>query len=172
MEPLIGQIILFAGNFAPRGWALCQGQLLSISQHAALFSILGTTYGGNGKTTFALPDLRGCVPIGAGQGTQLSPHQLGDRGGSETVTLTEAQLPTHTHTLQASTATAASKDPANNLLAKSRVLPSYATTDSLIEMHKTSIASTGAGQPHNNMPPFLTLNYIIAIEGIFPPRNA
>lgn len=171
MEPFIGQIILFAGNFAPRGWAFCQGQLLPISQHQALFAILGTTYGGNGQTTFALPDLRGCVPLGAGQGVQLSSRELGERGGSEAVTLTEAQIPAHTHALNASTTTAALKEPANNLLAKSRVLPNYAPASAQVEMHKSAISDAGSGQPHNNMPPFLAINYIIALEGIFPPRT-
>lgn len=170
MEPFIGQVILFAGNYAPQGWAFCHGQLLPLAQHTALFAILGTTYGGNGQTTFALPDLRGCVPLGVGQGVQLSAYELGERGGSETVTLTEAQLPAHTHALNASTTLASSREATNNLLAKSRVLPNYAPVSASAEMHKSAIADAGAGQPHNNMPPFLAINYIIALEGIFPPR--
>jgi microcystin-dependent protein len=174
MEPILGQIILFAGNFAPVGWAFCHGQLLSIATNSTLFSILGTTYGGDGKTNFALPDLRGAVPIGFGQGVGLTHHELGERGGTETVALTEAQLPAHHHALRAVKADAATRNPAANLLAKSRaVVPNYAAPNpsAVVVMNDLAISETGGGQPHNNMPPFLAMNYIIALQGIFPSRS-
>ena len=161
MDPLLGMIVLFAGNFAPRGWAFCNGQLLSIAQNTALFSILGTTYGGDGRTTFALPDLRGRVPLhaGASTGPGLSHRELGERGGSESVALTGAQLPPHQHTLQA--APEANGDPAGGILA--------AATDEKRGQTVTGVA--GGGQPHDNMQPYLGLNYIIALQGIFPSRD-
>ncbi len=172
MEPFIGQIILFAGNYAPLGWAFCHGQLLPIHQNQVLFALLGTTYGGNGQTTFALPDLRGCVPIEFGQGAGLSDRQLGEKGGSETVTLTEAELPVHKHDLKAVTTSAPSTDPSHNLLAKSRVLPTFAPVGKTqVVMNEASVTGGGSNQPHDNMPPFVAMNYIIALQGIFPTRN-
>lgn len=169
MEPFIGQIILFAGNFAPRGWTLCDGQLLAISQHQALFSIIGTTYGGDGKTTFALPDLRSRVPIQPGQGPGLSHYQLGERTGSESVTLTTTQIPSHTHQLRASDQDPSGRpDPRNNSLALADI---YASADAGDAMSPTSIANTGGNQPHTNVQPVLALNFIIAMVGIFPSRN-
>lgn len=178
MEGYIAQIIMFGGNFAPRNWAFCNGQLLSIAQNTALFSLLGTTYGGNGQTTFALPDLRGRAPIHPGQGPGLSNRFLGQLGGTETNTLTVANMPAHNHgvTLKAEAAAGNTANPTNNLLAISvnqdRI---YAASDPNVEiaMHPDSIAqnNVGSNQPFNNMMPYLGSNYIIALQGIFPSRN-
>ncbi|MDH5676276.1 MAG: tail fiber protein [Myxococcales bacterium] len=168
MEPFIGQIMLFAGNFAPRGWALCDGQLLPIAQNSALFSILGTTYGGDGKTTFALPDLRGRIPMHAGQGPGLSPRRLGERAGAETTTLTTNNLPAHNHALLASSSAPDDDSAAGNALAQSEIYVGGAATNS---MGQSSIGPTGEGQPVQNVQPFLCVNAIIALEGIFPSRS-
>lgn len=172
-EPFIGQITLFAGNFAPRGWAFCDGQLLAISSNSALFSILGTTYGGDGRTTFALPDLRGRAPIHAGRGPGLSDRRLGQAGGSETVTLTAAQMPSHTHTARCNSAAGNSNEPVNNVWSKDAGTASAtyqsATADS--NMNAAAIGNTGGSQSHDNMQPFQVLNYIIALQGIFPSRS-
>lgn len=180
MEAFIGTIILFAGNFAPRGWAFCQGQLLSINQNQALFSILGTTYGGDGRTTFALPDLRGRVPIGPGQGLGLSNHVLGERAGVESVTLTQTEMPTHSHWLGATTANGTTNKPEGAVLSVAQVevergVPRdgkiYSTESTNVVMSQTAIQTTGGSQPHTNMQPYLGLNYIICLQGIFPPRD-
>ena len=165
-EPFLGTIVLFAGNFAPRGWAMCNGQILSISQNTALFSILGTTYGGNGVTTFALPDLRGRAPIGFNQGPGLSNHQLGEEGGTETVTLTVGEIPAHQHAQPASNAEQDTNRPGNAVPAKGGV---YAGATDGTTLDPTT--SAGGNQPHDNRPPYLAINYIIALEGIFPSRN-
>ncbi len=175
-EPFIGQIMMFAGNFAPRGWAFCQGQILSIAQNTALFSILGTTYGGNGQTTFALPDLRGRYPMQPGQGPGLSPRTLGEQGGTETVTLISTQMPAHTHALTASNSAADQPIPEGNVVAtriESGVpVNSYTTPNNInTTMAPNSIGIAGGSQPHNNMSPFLCINFIIALEGIYPSRN-
>lgn len=166
-EPFIGQIIMFGGNFAPRGWALCDGQILPISQNTALFSILGTTYGGDGRTTFALPDLRGRVPIHAGSGPGLSSYQLGEKGGVERVTLTVQELPSHSHQPRANAQDANSDDPdgAFSAVANENI---YSNTSN-VSMSATT--NTGGSQPHENRPPYLAINYIIALVGIFPSRN-
>ncbi|MBD2386866.1 phage tail protein [Cylindrospermum sp. FACHB-282] len=166
-EPFIGQIILFAGNYAPKGWALCQGQILSISQNQALFSILGTTYGGNGQTTFGLPDLRGRFPIGTGQGPGLTNRDLGELAGSER--LTASQLPAHTHQLNGTVSAATSGDPTGKLLANSRA--STYGTGSPVALSASSISAGGSASPSETMPPYQGLNYIIALEGIYPSRN-
>lgn len=171
-EPYIGEIRIFAGNFPPRGWQFCQGQLLSIAQNTALFSILGTTYGGNGQTTFALPDLRGRAPMQPGQGPGLSPRTLGEQGGSETVTLISNQMPAHTHTLNASGTTGTSSSAGGAVLAGTAPGeggPYGSTVDTTLAPQ--SIGAAGGSQPHNNMPPFLCVNFIIALEGIYPSRN-
>lgn len=168
-EPFIGEIRLFAGNFAPRGWAFCDGQLLPIAQNQALFSIIGTTYGGDGRTTFALPDLRGRAPIHAGSGPGLTPRVLGARGGEEQVTLTESQLPQHTHSLMASTAKADTKTPTGEVLGGNT--KNYTAPPTNVDTDISSIGIAGEGQAHNNMQPYLTLNYIIALQGIYPSRN-
>jgi microcystin-dependent protein len=171
-EPFIGQIVLFAGNFAPRGWAFCNGQLISIATNTALFSILGTTYGGNGTTNFALPDLRGRVPMHAGTGPGLTPRSLGELSGSESVTLLSTQIPVHNHPLVASTATPTTDNPAGALLpvGTSRI---YAAPGSpgLTAMAPQSVGLAGGSQPHDNLQPFTCLHFIIALEGIFPSRN-
>lgn len=164
-EPFLGEISLFAGNFAPRGYALCQGQLLPIAQNTALFSILGTTYGGNGQTTFALPDLRGRAPIGQGQGPGLSSITLGQVGGEENHPLTVNELAPHSHPIGATNGAAASSRPAGRVDAGGGA---YADT---ADAQKQVDPPVGGGQPHNNMPPYLGLNYCIALEGIFPSRN-
>jgi len=172
-EPFIGQVILFAGNFAPRGWAFCDGQLMSIAQNTALFSILGTTYGGDGQTTFALPDLRGRVPVHPGQGPGLSFYDLGQVGGSETNTLTVSQMPVHNHLLGGSSQTADQASPSGNVLATeptgSTALYHTAAPDQTL--NPASIGVSGGSQPVENIQPFSCLNFIIALEGIYPSRS-
>ena len=171
VEPFIGEIIMFGGNFAPRGWAFCDGQLLPISENTALFSILGTTYGGDGRTTFGLPDLRGRVTIHPGTGSGLTPRLLGEMGGQERVTLTTDQIPAHNHEIKALKTEGDSSSPEGNFPAKSgQGDPDY-NTDSDATMNSNAIENTGGNQPHNNMPPFQSINFIIALQGIFPSRN-
>lgn len=170
MEPFIGEVILFAGNFEPRGWMYCDGQLLPIAQFSALYSILGTAYGGDGQTTFALPDLRGRVPLGPRHGPGLSPHLLGASGGQETVTLTANQMPSHHHTQFAALTLATSPDPTGNMLAV-ETDPAYAPSGPAAAMGVQAIGSAGGSQSHQNLQPYLALNYIIAIEGIYPSRS-
>ncbi len=174
-DPFIGEIRMFAGNFAPRGWALCNGQLLPIAQNTALFSILGTTYGGNGQTTFALPDLRGRVPLSSGQGPGLSPYTLGEMAGSESVTLLTTQMPTHTHTLNASTQPGSATSPAGGVCA-SGVDSQGGNVNGYVASPNTTMApqaigAAGGNQPHENRQPYLCVNFIIALQGIFPSRN-
>ena len=171
MDPFIGEIIMFAGNFAPRGWAFCDGQLLSISTNTALFSILGTTYGGDGRSTFGLPDLRGRVSVHPGQGPGLSSRRLGEKAGRETVTLSVAQLPAHNHPQNATSSNAETGSPTNGLLGTfpGPAYDSDGTADT--QMKSTSIGDTGGGQDHDNMQPYQCVNYIIALQGIFPSRN-
>jgi microcystin-dependent protein len=169
-EPFLGEIRTFGFNFAPRGWAFCNGQLLSISQNTALFSLLGTFYGGNGQTTFALPDLQGRVGIHQGQGPGLSPYELGEVSGSETVTLTSAQMPTHSHQVVANATTATSGRTAGNVPARTSG-NSYAAAPDGTDMNAGMIGTTGGSQPHTNLQPFLVLNFCIALQGIFPSRN-
>jgi microcystin-dependent protein len=166
MEAYIGQIILFAGNFAPKNWAFCDGRLLPISQNTALFSLLGTTYGGDGRSTFALPDLRGRAPIHAS-----GSHPLGAVSGTETVSLTGTQIPAHGHSPQiaASNEAAGANRPAGNILAEGTHFSAPTAADAALGGTSCSIA--GGNQPHNNMEPFLAVNYIICLYGIFPARN-
>lgn len=172
MDGFTGEIRLMAFNFTPRGWLPCDGRLLLINQNQALFALLGTTFGGDGMKTFALPDLRGRVPVHQGQGTGLTHRTFGETGGAETVTLTTAQLPAHTHSLSASAAAGTSATPANNVLAAdSNGGKDYAATSDGTALSTTAIGSTGGGQPHENMPPYLALNYFICIYGIFPTRD-
>ena len=163
-EPFISEIRIFSFNFPPRGWAFCAGQFLPINQNQALFSLLGTNYGGNGQTTFALPDLRGRVPLHiAGN------YPIGSRAGSETVTLNSSQMPAHAHSVAASTAAATAADPVNAYSANGNN-PGYANaTDG--SLAPASVGSVGGSQPHDNMSPFLVLNFCIALQGIFPSRN-
>jgi microcystin-dependent protein len=173
--PFIAQISMFGGNFAPRNWAFCNGQILSIAQNSALFSLLGTTYGGNGQTTFALPDLRGRVPMQWGQGPGLSPRTLGEQGGTENVTLIQSQMPAHNHT--ATTTSNASSSPATDTLPNGNFLAegnNYSnTSDAQMNANavQVTVGVTGGSQPHNNMQPFLAISFIIALQGIFPSRN-
>lgn len=174
-EPFLAGVIMFAGNFNPRGWALCQGQILPIAQNTALFSLLGTTYGGNGQTTFALPDLRGRCALGPGQGPGLPNFDLGEVSGTPSVTLTTATMPGHTHSaaptgnLTESNPTSV-KSPQNAVPGYSDANPLYApTANSTMAPFNSGLA--GGSQPHNNMQPYLGMNFIIALEGIFPSRN-
>ncbi|MBW2468192.1 MAG: phage tail protein [Deltaproteobacteria bacterium] len=170
-DPFIGEIRLFAGNFAPRGWALCDGQLLPIPQYTALFAILGTTYGGDGRTTFALPDLRGRAPIHAGQGPGLLNRRLGQRGGREDVALAVEELPPHSHQAVGSTNPTSATTPAGKVWGSTGRTRLYAAPGAPANLSPAAIANTGAGMSHENMPPYLVINYIIALQGLFPPRN-
>ncbi len=171
IDPFIGQIMLFGGNFCPRGWTAAEGQLLSISTNTALFSLYGTTYGGDGRTTFGLPDLRGRVPIGQGTGAGLSTYGEGQRGGQETVTLSEAQLPAHTHTLNADNDGGDSDTPSGNHLGSERRSDIYSTDTSDASMNSGAIATTGGGLAHENRPPYLAMRYCVALTGIYPSRS-
>lgn len=175
MNPFIGEIRLFAGNFAPRGWALCEGQLLPIAQYPAAFAVVGTTYGGDGRSTFRLPNFRGRVPVHQGEGPGLTPRFLGEARGSETVTLQASQLPAHTHALTATTANAASQVARGNLPAftyTDAVTTLYASQDGgSVPMAAEAIGASGGGQPHDNRMPTLALTFIIALDGVFPPRG-
>ena len=169
-EPFLGEIRIFAGNFAPTGWAFCQGQLMSIAQNTALFSLLGTTYGGDGRTTYALPDLRSRAPIHQGQGTGLTNRTIGEFGGAESVALTVNQLPAHNHAVSANANNADQRSPANTVYAKTND-DAYTSGTYDGAMNAGVINSSGGNQPHDNMPPYLALNFIIAVEGIFPSRS-
>jgi microcystin-dependent protein len=169
MDPFIGEIILFAGNFAPRGWALCDGALLPISQNTALFSILGTTYGGDGRTTFGLPDLRGRVAVHPGTGPGLTTRLLGEKAGGETASVSIEQMPAHGHRVTAASERGDSADPTNNVPAGDPDEPYIGTGTAA--MAATMIQSTGGGQSHANMQPFLGVHFIIALVGIYPSRN-
>jgi len=173
-EPFLSEIRIMSFNFPPKGWAFCNGQLLPISQNTALFSLLGTTYGGDGKSTFALPDLQGSAAMHPGQGQGLSLRDLGQVSGVESVTLLVSEIPFHTHALHA----ADPQDGTGNLqvgaperiLAKSGSGQAYGPAANLVQMAPEALAPAGGGLPHNNMQPYLTLNYCIALQGVFPPR--
>ncbi len=169
-EPFIGEIRTFGFTFAPRGWATCEGQLLPIAQNEALFALLGTTYGGDGRTTFALPDLRGRVAVGNGQGQGLSLYRQGQRGGEEQVTLTADQLPSHSHDVRARDRRGGSRRPVGRFLARVTRGRSYAAEQDAL-MHPEMVAETGGGQPHPNLQPHLALNVCIALQGVFPSRQ-
>jgi microcystin-dependent protein len=170
-DPFVAEIRIFPFNFAPRGWAWCDGQLLPISQNTALFSLLGTTYGGDGKSTFALPDLQGNAPMHPGQGPGLSLHDLGEIGGSETVSLLEWEIPSHAHTLRASLDDGDLTIPApTRSLAKAQGQNVYAPAGSSVQMSGDALAPAGGDQPHNNMMPYLTFYFCIALQGVFPQR--
>ncbi|HYE15174.1 MAG TPA: tail fiber protein [Pyrinomonadaceae bacterium] len=164
-EPFLSEIKIVSFDFPPKGWALCNGQFLPINQNQALFALLGTTYGGNGQTTFALPNLRGRVPIHVGNG-----HTLGEAAGSTSVTINIQQLPTHMHAFQASIATGDSNVAVGNHFGVSQT-PVYAPPQNLTTISPESVTPVGGSQPHNNMMPYLVLNFIIALQGIFPSRN-
>ncbi len=171
-NPFLAEIRIFAGNFAPTGWALCDGSLMQISQNTALFSLLGTTYGGDGKSNFALPNLQGSAPMQAGQGPGLSLRDLGETGGEQTVTLLQTEMPAHSHGAQA-TGTPNSNDPANNAWASGQkgFGSVYAPPGNNVQMSPSALSITGGNLPHNNMPPFLGLTFIIALQGVFPARS-
>ncbi|MCB1584352.1 MAG: tail fiber protein [Marinicella sp.] len=171
-EPFIAEIRIFAGNFAPRGWAFCNGQLLPIAQNTALFSLIGTTYGGDGQSTTALPDLQGRAPMHPGRGPGLTDRRLGQRGGTETVTLSEAQMPNHTHTLRATTNPATSHTP-SSAGSLSRSVGGYAYNNSMPNepLIADAITQGGGSQAHNNMQPYIAINYIIALVGLYPSRS-
>jgi microcystin-dependent protein len=170
-NPFLGEIRMFGGNFAPRGWAFCDGQIMSISQNTALFSLLGTFYGGDGRTTFALPDLRGRVPIQQGQGVGLSLYDLGQIGGEENLTLTAAQMPAHHHNF-VSTANPGLDSPANSVLGSPTSGANlYAPSGPNGTMNAAANAPVGGSQPHPNLMPYLCTSFIIALQGVFPSRN-
>jgi microcystin-dependent protein len=171
-DPFVAEIRIFPFNFAPNGWAFCDGQLLPLSQNTALFSLLGTTYGGDGKSTFALPDLQGGAPMHPGQGPGLSLHDLGEMGGSETVTLLESEVPSHSHQVHATTNPGNLNSPAGGAsLARSSGGFAYVTGPADTTLASEALGETGGDQPHNNLQPYLTLNFCIALQGVFPPRE-
>ena len=172
-DPFVAEIRIFPINFAPRGWAWCDGQLMPISQNTALFSLLGTTYGGDGKSTFALPDLQGSAPMHPDQGPGLSPHDLGEIGGSDTVTLLQSEIPAHAHALRASTDPGALNVPTpTRSIARSQNANLYKTTNTdFVAINPSVLTLAGGDQPHNNLMPYLTLYFNIALQGVFPPRG-
>lgn len=170
--PFVGEIRLFAGNFAPSGWMLCDGSVLSIAENETLFVLIGTTYGGDGESTFALPDLRGRVPMHQGTGPGLSTRQIGQTGGVETVTLTPSQIPSHTHVMQATrTAASSSSGVAGSLTGAASTTAFYGSTPGGGALAGQALLPAGSGMPHNNMAPFVGVNFIIALFGIFPSQG-
>ena len=170
-SPYLGEILLFAGNFAPSGWAICDGSLLPINQNQALFSILGTTYGGNGTTNFALPDLRSRVPVGFGQGSGLTNFVIGQSGGEESHQLSVNEIPSHNHVAAADNSGGTSATPVGNFPAiNNEGIQHYGSTSNGA-MNASAIGNTGGGQSHNNLQPYLAINYIIALQGVFPARS-
>ena len=173
-EPFVGEIRMFAGNFAPQGWAFCDGQLLAVSQNDALFSLLGTIYGGDGRTTFGLPDLRGRIPLHAGSGPGLSPRRLGASGGAENVTLTANQMPSHTHDFRAVSEGGTDQSPQGGTFATVTAGNPYRTPQSglpFTSLNSGSVSSIGGSRSHTNLMPFLCINFIIALFGIYPSRH-
>ena len=171
MDPFVAEIRIFPFNFAPKGWAFCDGQILPLSQNTALFSLLGTTYGGDGKSNFALPNLQGNTPMHPGQGPGLSLHDLGETGGSDTVSLLESEIPSHSHAWMTSTNDGIETNTGNELFAKGIGIGMYANPGALTQMDPNTITPAGGDQPHNNMQPYLTLNFCIALQGVYPPRT-
>jgi microcystin-dependent protein len=171
-DPFVAEIRIFPFNFAPRGWAWCNGQLLPLSQNTALFSLLGTTYGGDGKSTFALPDLEGRAAMHPGQGPGLSLRDLGETGGVETVTLLESEIPSHSHALMASGAVGNRTNPSGNAIARTSGATPYAPAGPAgAQAAPEAVAPAGGDQPHNNLQPYLTFYFNIALQGVFPPRT-
>src|SRR3982750_610496 len=172
-DPFVAEIRIFPFNFAPKGWAFCDGQLMPLSQNTALFSLLGTTYGGDGKSNFALPDMQGNAPMHPGQGPGLSLHDLGETGGSQTVSLLESEIPSHPHTLNCLVPIGNRTTPVGNTIARVTGATPYLPPAgaALAMMAPQALAPAGGDQPHNNMQPFLTLNFCIALQGVFPPRT-
>jgi len=171
-EPFVGEIRMFAGNFAPRGWAFCDGQLLAVSQNDALFSLLGTIYGGDGRTTFGLPDMRGRIPVHAGTGPGLNTIRLGAKAGAEDVTLTVNQLPSHKHNVSANSAAATSSDPTGNVTANTAPTNVYSSSLATPQtMNSAAITATGGSRSHSNLMPSLCVHFIMALVGIYPSRS-
>lgn len=170
-DPFVAEIRIFPFNFAPKGWAFCDGQILPLSQNTALFSLLGTTYGGDGKSNFALPNMQGNAPMHPGQGPGLSLHDLGETGGSETVSLLESEIPSHSHALVASLSDGLDTKPAAEQFAQGVGVQIWGTGSANASLSDNALAPAGGDQPHNNMQPYLTLNFCIALQGIFPPRT-
>ncbi len=178
-EPFLGEIRMVGFNFAPQGWAFCDGQLLPISQNAALFSLLGPAFAGDGRNTFALPDLRGRVPLKMGQGPGLSGYTLGQHGGSEGVSLTSDEMPQHTHMVNINNQPGNQKDPTNQILSvvndasgrEPTLYPAYSNASPTGQLSSGAVAPAGNSQPHQNLQPYLTVNFIIALQGIFPARS-
>ena len=173
MDPFVAEIRIFGFNFAPKGWAFCNGQIMPISQNTALFSLLGTTYGGDSKSTFALPNMAGNAPMHPGQGPGLSLHTLGETGGEETVTLLQTEIPRHSHTVQSvpPNLPADSNVPTNNSFGKSAQGNAYTPPANMVAMSPQEVGLSGNSLPHNNMQPYLTLNFCIALQGVYPPRS-
>ncbi len=172
-EPFVAEIRIFPFNFAPNGWAQCDGELLPISQNTALFSLLGTVYGGDGVTNFALPNLQGRAPMQPGQGPGLSLYDLGETGGLEIVTLRTPEIPAHAHGVQAANTPANSRSPEDRSLARSIGAHAYSGQNPAgdVRLADSALTEAGASQPHNNMQPYLTVNFCIALQGIYPPRS-
>src|SRR5438034_5824318 len=174
-DPFIAEVRIFPFNFAPKGWAFCNGQLLPLSQNTALFSLLGTTYGGDGKSNFALPNIQGSAVMHPGQGPGLSLHDLGETGGSDTVTLLESEMPSHAHSLVASEQDATERTPnaggTGQLLATGVGISQYQSPGPVTTLNPSVVAPAGGDQPHNNMQPYLTFYFNIALQGVFPPRS-
>ena len=170
-DPFVAEIRIFPFNFAPKGWAFCNGQILPISQNTALFSLLGTTYGGNGQSTFALPDMQGNAPMHPGQGPGLSLHDLGETGGSDFVTLLESEIPAHSHAFNCSNSDGNAQGPEANRFGGGIGIAMYATPGAVVNLAPEALTPAGGSLPHNNMQPYLTLNFNIALQGVFPPRT-
>ena len=170
-EPFLAEVRIFGFNFAPRGWAFCDGQILPINQNQSLYSLLGTTYGGDGRTTFALPDVRGRVPIHVGRSNGGGEHREGQKSGEETHTLAANEMPQHTHVLRASSDVGNQVNPSGHLLADSAPNELYTAPASLVNFRAGTITNVGGSQAHENMQPYLALNYCIALQGLFPSRN-
>lgn len=170
-EPFIAEIRIFAGNFAPRSWAFCDGQLLPVSQNTALFSLIGTTYGGDGRTTTALPNMQGRAPMHPGRGPGLTDRRLGQRGGVDTVTLTEAQMPNHNHTWRAAEDPADLQSPSPNRSMTRSSVNAYTGAAALVPMADQMLSNNGGSQAHNNLQPLLAINFIIALQGLYPSRG-
>ncbi len=172
MDPFVAEIRIFPFNFAPKGWAFCDGQILPLSQNTALFSLLGTTYGGDGKSNFALPNLQGSAPMHPGQGPGLSLHDLGETGGSDTVSLIESEIPSHVHALNTYNDIGEDRIPnSTEAMARSTGGNLYASPNALTQLSPSALAPAGGSQPHNNMQPYLTFYFNIALQGVYPPRT-
>jgi microcystin-dependent protein len=171
MDPFIGEIRIFAGNFPPTGWALCNGQVLPIAQNTALFSLLGTQYGGDGRANFALPDLQARMPLHQGAGPGLTPRTVGETGGVASVTLTAAQMHVHSHGLMAGLAATSGAPELSSLAPVASGAAIYRSGGNRVAMNAATVGPSGAGLPHNNLQPYLALNFIIALQGVYPPRT-